>query len=412
MPGSAAGVGVPSRLWRLLVAQCLIVLACVGATTAVAVAVQERAVRAATEARVLDVARSLASLEQVQAAVVGPREAAMAELQPLADLLGESGGVDYVVIADADGVRLAHPTPAERGRALSTDAAAVLRGEVFVGVEEGTLGPTLRAKVPIVRDGAVVGVASVGIAEHRLAASTAEATGSLTPWVAGALVVGVALSAAVGAVVARRIRRLEDDVRELEAQRRVADALRDQAHEFHTRLHAIRGLVAEGEPTAALDYIGGLVPVGEGVDAALDDPALRALVEGLAAAATSAGGALEVDPGSSVPAGALVDADLEVVANLVRNAIESRPGARVRLLVAADADALLVQVDDDGPGIAPEEVARVFERGVSGKGAGRGLGLGIVARHVRDRGGEATVGRSPDGGARLLVELPLAAVPR
>lgn len=73
-------------------------------------------------------------------------------------------------------------------------------------------------------------------------------------------------------------------------------------------------------------------------------------------------------------------------------------GRRVRLLV-----------DDDGPGIPPQDRARVFDRFARVAPAadgGTGIGLALVARLVEGRGGTARAGASPDGGARLALAWP------
>lgn len=395
------------RLAVLLALQCAVVLVCVLATTLVAISVQERSIRAATEERVLDVATSLVELDQVQSAVLLDTDAATAELQPLADVVAAASGVDYVVVTDARGIRLTHPNPAERGRNVSTDATAVLGGETFLGTETGTIGPSLRAKVPVrAADTSVIGTASVGVLESEISGSYDEAVGGLLPWVAGSIVLGVVLSGLLTAALRRRVRRLEADARELETQRRISGALRDQTHEFHTRLHVIRGLVAEGETGDALTYIGGLAPVASGLP--IDDPALRALLEGLSA--EHAG--LRVDPASLVPRGVVDDDALTVIGNLVRNAAEAAgPGGHVDVLVLAGDERLTIDVGDDGPGVAPADAARIFDRGVSSKAAsGRGVGLDLVRRIAGTRGGSVTVGRSASGGARFTVELPAAGV--
>lgn len=395
------------RLAVLLALQCAVVLVCVLATTLVAMSVQERSIRAATEERVLDVATSLVELDQVQSAVLLDTDAATAELQPLADVVAAASGVDYVVVTDARGIRVTHPNPAERGRSVSTDATAVLGGETFLGTETGTIGPSLRAKVPVRSlDGDVVGTASVGVLESEISGSFDEAVGGMLPWVAGSIVLGVVLSGLLTAALRRRVRRLEADARELETQRRISGALRDQTHEFHTRLHVIRGLVAEGETGDALSYIGGLAPVASGLP--IDDPALRALLEGLSA--EHAG--LRVDPASLVPRGAVDDDALTVIGNLVRNATEAAgPGGHVDVLVLAGDERLTIDVADDGPGVAAADAARIFDRGVSSKAAsGRGVGLDLVRRIAGTRGGSVTVGRSTSGGARFTVELPAAGV--
>ncbi|MFG6401172.1 MULTISPECIES: ATP-binding protein [unclassified Microbacterium] len=401
-----------TRMLLVLVLQCVVVLACVAVTTVVALAVQERSIRVATTERVLDVSQSLAALEQVRAAVQLDHEAAMRELQPLADIIEEASGVDYVVITDADGIRLTHPTPAQRGLPVSTDASDVLAGETFVGTETGTLGPTLRAKVPVTDGDSVVGTASVGILESSIAGDLNAAVAGLLPWVLGSVVIGCFVSALLTGALRRSIRRLEERARDAETQRQVAEALRDQTHEFRTRLHVIRGLVAEGESGAALDYVDRLVPLTTASDAAaaVGDPALRALLEASAAELAERGGALEVDALTTVEAGALDDADLLVIGNLCRNAVEAAT-QRVRVLVVADTTEVHIDVSDDGPGIAPELADRLFERGVSSKGGpdARGVGLDLVRREVTGRGGTITVGRSPWGGARFTIEMPLAA---
>jgi sensor histidine kinase regulating citrate/malate metabolism len=394
------------RLAVLLALQCTVVLVCVLTTTLVAMSVQERSIRDATEERVLDVATSLVELDQVQRAVLLDTAAATAELQPLADVVAAASGVDYVVVTDVRGIRLTHPNPAERGRTVSTDATAVLAGETFIGTETGTIGPSLRAKVPVRAADAVVGTASVGVLESEISRSFDEAVGGMLPWVAGSIVLGVVLSGLLTAALRRRVRRLEADARELETQRRISGALRDQTHEFHTRLHVIRGLVAEGETGEALTYIGGLAPVASGLP--IDDPALRALLDGL----VSEFPGLRVDPASLVPRGSVDDEVLTVLGNLVRNAAEAAGhGGRIDVLVLAGDERLTIDVADDGPGVAPADVARIFDRGVSSKAAaGRGVGLDLVRRIAGARGGSVTVGRSTSGGARFTVELPQAGV--
>ncbi len=73
-----------------------------------------------------------------------------------------------------------------------------------------------------------------------------------------------------------------------------------------------------------------------------------------------------------------------------------------------------VTVDDAGPGIDPQERAKVFERfyrgsasGRRGTGTGTGLGLALVAEHMRVMHGDVQVESSPEGGARFVLTLPV-----
>ena len=97
--------------------------------------------------------------------------------------------------------------------------------------------------------------------------------------------------------------------------------------------------------------------------------------------------------------------------NLAENAARYSSGVVALELREQDGRAVLV-VDDDGPGIAPGDRDRVFDRFVRLDGArsreegGAGLGLAIVHAVVKAHGGEVTAGSGSLGGARMEVTLP------
>ncbi|MGI6879534.1 sensor histidine kinase [Microbacterium sp. gxy059] len=423
-PHATGGDAVPrsprTRAARraLLLLPSLIVLVSVVATTSIAASVQERGIRDAVADRVHDVATSIAALPQVRDEVAradaGDGDPAVlasstAALQPLVDVVEEASGVSYVVITDEDGIRLTHPTPSERGRPASTDASAVLAGEEFLGTETGTLGPTLRAKVPVRDGGAVIGALSVGISESSISAEFRESMTRLLPWAIGSLLAALLASAALSALIERRFRRLDDAAREHERLERTATALREQTHDFHTRLHVIHGLVSHGDDREALDYIAALAPVltESDEDALIGQPLLRATVEGLRAELGALGAALEAD----VEVADEIDDDVSLaIANLCRNAAEAG-ATRVRctLRQAASGERLHAAVDDDGPGIDPTQAERVFQRGHTtkpdGTGAGRGIGLAVVRRIATSRGGSVELSRSDLGGAQFAFDV-------
>ncbi|WP_339325584.1 sensor histidine kinase [Frankia torreyi] len=97
------------------------------------------------------------------------------------------------------------------------------------------------------------------------------------------------------------------------------------------------------------------------------------------------------------------------VTNLLDNAVKFSPPASVVRVRTRDGE---VTVADDGPGIAPQERAQVFDRfyrATSARGLpGSGLGLAIVADAVKTHGGTVTAEGSPSGGALLRMRLPLA----
>ena len=102
---------------------------------------------------------------------------------------------------------------------------------------------------------------------------------------------------------------------------------------------------------------------------------------------------------------------LRAVSNLLDNAIKySPPGAAVHVTVAAAGELGELVVRDEGPGIPPHELPRVFERfykgDVSRANAGSGLGLAIVKHVVRVHGGTVEASSAEGLGATFTVRLP------
>ena len=99
------------------------------------------------------------------------------------------------------------------------------------------------------------------------------------------------------------------------------------------------------------------------------------------------------------------------LANLVANALNYGGGARIRLAPPARGF-VIVEVEDDGPGIPPEEIDRVFEpfhrveNSRNRETGGVGLGLPIARNILRAHGGDITLANMPRGGARATVQLP------
>lgn len=107
---------------------------------------------------------------------------------------------------------------------------------------------------------------------------------------------------------------------------------------------------------------------------------------------------------------------LRVVNNLLDNAIKySPPGSTVTVTARDEGELVALSVADEGPGIAPQDLPRVFERFYKGDpsrtnsaSAGIGLGLAIVKHTVRLHGGTVEVESPPGRGAIFTVRLPKA----
>jgi two-component system, NtrC family, sensor histidine kinase HydH len=97
----------------------------------------------------------------------------------------------------------------------------------------------------------------------------------------------------------------------------------------------------------------------------------------------------------------------QALVNLIRNAVEvSPPDDPPEILVAEEDDGLVFQVRDHGPGIPPEERARIFEPFYTTRTNGTGLGLSVARRVVELHGGTLTAENAPEGGALFRIVLP------
>jgi len=179
---------------------------------------------------------------------------------------------------------------------------------------------------------------------------------------------------------------------------RAVDALHVEVDRFSTMVQELLE-IASLDAGAALHHFTD-VPLVELVRLTVDgyDPAIR----------------VEVAPDAR---GVLVRADKrrlqQVLVNLLDNA-ETHAGGAVGVDVRIEGDHAVVSVDDAGPGVPAGERSRVFERFYRGTASGRrgdtggsGLGLALVAEHVRAHGGHVRIDDSPAGGARFSILLPV-----
>ena len=258
----------------------------------------------------------------------------------------------------------------------------------------------------------------------------------------GAVVVLVALG--FGAFYARRalVPIRESLVTQRAALRRQREFAADASHELRTPLTVIRSSVEHlrrnrGEPSAAsteaLDDIdaevGYLTNLVEDLLllARSDSGAItlaRAPVDLGDVAADGAGALVKTAAARGVhlsldPEPAIVSGDSarlrQLIVILVDNAVRHTPrGGAVRVRVRADGREAVVEVEDDGPGIRPEDMPRVFERfwrAPGAAGGGTGLGLAIARSIVDLHDGRITVTNRREGGARFIVRLPGAGEP-
>ncbi|HEX7347045.1 MAG TPA: HAMP domain-containing sensor histidine kinase [Candidatus Limnocylindrales bacterium] len=252
--------------------------------------------------------------------------------------------------------------------------------------------------------------------------------------------VALLVASGVGAAYANRalVPIRQSLIGQREALRRQREFAADASHELRTPLTVIRASVddLERHPKQQVAAVGtALTDIREEVDH------LTSMVEDLLLLARSDSGAIElervpVDLGDVASSGAsgmtLLASERDVslvvdpipaevtgdparlrqlVAILVDNALRHAPGgSRVDVRVRTDGGDAVLVVEDEGPGIRPDDLPRVFDRfyrAAGSPGSGTGLGLAIAAWIVERHGGRIAAANRDTRGARFTVRLPL-----
>lgn len=232
----------------------------------------------------------------------------------------------------------------------------------------------------------------------------------------------------LGVVVSARDRTdIESLTRQLDAVQTMGGALRAQRHEFANRLHVVHGLLSNGHPEEATEYVRevlGSGPLGTLLDGleTVRDPTLQAFLSAKAAHARERSVTLRLGPETWLD-DAVADpvAVTTVLGNLLDNAVDAAaagvrrpvPDAWVEVELLADAGQLHLSVADSGDGVPDGLRERLFQENVSGKPAespenGRGLGLALVRQVARVVGGDVWLADpgGPASGAIFVARLP------
>jgi signal transduction histidine kinase len=123
--------------------------------------------------------------------------------------------------------------------------------------------------------------------------------------------------------------------------------------------------------------------------------------------------ALRLSAADGIPA---IEADpkrlRQVLLNVLSNALKfTQPGGEVTVIARESSQGLEISVMDNGPGIAPEHIERVFDPmyqpGGGERSDGLGLGLPLVKRLVEAHGGRVTITSAPGKGTTVTMTLPI-----
>ena len=129
----------------------------------------------------------------------------------------------------------------------------------------------------------------------------------------------------------------------------------------------------------------------------------------VAPSAETRGVRIELEPNQALPANGEERAVIQILVNLLGNAVRHSPnGGTVTLRLASTENMASVIVSDQGAGIAPADQQRIFERfeRANSEEGGTGLGLAISRRLARSMGGDISLESAPKMGARFTLSLP------
>ena len=213
---------------QVLLLQVGIVVVLVAAAIALTSYDARRDVRDHATDRAVAVAEAVADSPTVRREVERPDPTTSAVLQPYAERVRTDTDTDFVVVMSLDRIRYTHPDPDNIGKPFVGDLGDAPRGKVFTEQATGTLGPSVRAVVPV-RDGdRVVALVSVGITVKDIDEQLRRDIAVILLAGGGILAVGL-LGAAL---VSRRLRRMTHGMGEREIAR---------MYEYYSAvLHAVR----------------------------------------------------------------------------------------------------------------------------------------------------------------------------
>ena len=283
--GENAGVPRPSRrrstvARQILVLQVLVVLVVVAGSVALTYTDARRTQVAGARDRSLAVAVAVADTPLVRRALRTPDPSRA--IQPFAERVRRDSGTDFVVVMSTRRVRYSHPDPARIGGRFIGDLGTAPSGTPFTEEYTGTLGPSMRAVVPVETAGRVVALVSVGITMERIQ----DALVARLPTI-GLAAVGILAAGLLGAwLISRRLRRQTHGMGESEITR---------MYEYYDAvLHAVReGLLlvdAEGRLQLLNEEATRLLGLGQddlgrpAADLDLPEPLTRAVGSGVARA--------------------------------------------------------------------------------------------------------------------------------
>jgi two-component system sensor histidine kinase ChvG len=382
---------------------------------------------------------------------------------------------------DAESYELRRPEEPDNPLDFGVAAALAGRYGAATRKSPGQRSVTLYSAIPIFSEDEVVGAVQVSQSTLRLLRDLYQVRLAIFQAFLASVLVAVVLSLFVSGTIARPLRRLRREANELldrrgrlqsrfkgskrrdeigdlartlaEQSRRLGDHVdfiesfaADVSHEFKNPLASIRTateMLAESETPAdrrrfrlmveaevarlqkLLSAVREITQIDSQIDAEAPVPValdklLAELVEGFRRRVADGRVRFLLDtPGEPLTVRSSPDRLAQACENVLDNALSfAPPGSTIKVTVAREGAAAVLQVADQGPGIPPEHLGRVFDRFFSyrpddplARRDHSGLGLAIVKAIVEGYGGSVAAANGAGGGAVFTIRLPLASPP-
>ncbi|MFL1677311.1 ATP-binding protein [Paenibacillus dendritiformis] len=164
-----------------------------------------------TGKRALNLAQSVANIPEIQKAFRLDNPSVV--IQPIVQPIQRETGAEFIVVGNTQEIRQSHPNSSIIGAKMvgSDNDRALLHGESYVSKKEGTLGLSIRGKVPIFDEGKIVGVVSVGFLNNDVHRIVADQSKSL--WLTLSLIIlfGIAGAIFIASYIKRLLHNMEPE---------------------------------------------------------------------------------------------------------------------------------------------------------------------------------------------------------
>lgn len=213
----------------------------------------------------------------------------------------------------------------------------------------------------------------------------------------------------------RRKTDLEKVTKELSTIKQYTEGLRSQTHEFSNKIHTILGLLELGHHKEAMDYIRQDYDIQTSRHHALIDTIAEPAVQGLLIAKYNQANEKGIDfklsedsQLSKVTSIPYRDVILKVLGNMIDNAFHAvKDIPTVTVFMTDIGQDIIIEIDDNGPGIDVEDERHIFTYGFSTSGEeGRGTGLYLVKQAVTLLNGDVFIEASELKGTRFVIIIP------